>query len=189
MAPSIKDTRKLKLRKLANLLTLFRALVGLPILLALSSKNLSFAWILIMLGAISDFADGKLARAAGGGTKWGARLDPLADKILLLSPLLWLSSNSFLPLWSVWIVLTRELIITLWRASEAKGGAASQIGKAKTILQFASVLLMIWPLSWGGISFALEVQRLGWLIFWPSLFLCLYSGINYMKNQVISDLN
>ena len=175
------------LRKIANTLTLFRATAGLPILIALDYKIYSLAWILVLVGAISDFADGALARRAGGGTKWGARLDPLADKILLLAPLIWLVSNSVLPIWSVWLLLTRELIISLWRSSELQGGTASKGGKAKTIFQFISVLLMIWPDDWGGKDFVLAVHKCGWYLFWPSLLLALFSAFNYLNPQSGSD--
>ena len=181
--------KKSKLRKLANSFTVFRALSGLPALIALTNKNFSLAWIIIFLGALSDYADGKLAREAGGGTKWGAQLDPLADKLLLLSPLLWLASNSVLPVWAVFIVISRELVISYWRSTKTTGAAASPGGKAKTILQFLSILLMLWPSTWGGIDIALRLHRFGWCLFWPSLILCLYSAINYLKSQTISDPN
>ena len=81
------------MRKLADALTEGRALVGLPLLLALAAGQPALAWILLALGGLSDAADGWLARRAGGGSVWGARLDPLTDKILITAPLLWLGAS------------------------------------------------------------------------------------------------
>jgi hypothetical protein len=55
------------------------------------------AWGLLLLGGISDAADGWLARRAGGGSAWGAQLDPLTDKILISAPLLWLAASGSQP--------------------------------------------------------------------------------------------
>ena len=93
----------------------------------------ALAWGLLLLGGLSDAADGWLARRAGGGSVWGARLDPLTDKVLILAPLLWLGAQGALPLWAVWLLLARELLISGWRAGQGSGGPASWSGKAKTI--------------------------------------------------------
>jgi len=163
-------------RQLANGLTLGRAGLGLPLILALSHGQIALAWILLLLGGLSDWADGVLARQAGGGSVWGARLDPLTDKILIAAPLLWLGAKGILPLWAIWLLLARELLISGWRASETSGGPASWSGKAKTILQFTSLLLLLWP--WGATSWA---QLIGWWLFWPSLVLALGSAWGYLR--------
>ncbi len=170
-------------------MTLFRIVIGLPVIIALGSKNLYVAWILILLGGFSDIADGVLARRAGKTSDWGARLDPLADKILLLAPLLWLAKESILPIWSIWVLITRELIISLWRSYQDKGGPASLAGKTKTILQFISILLMIWPNELGGEEFAKFLQILGCYLFWVSLIIALLSAFKYLKIQSKFDLN
>lgn len=178
------------LRRLADLLTIGRALLGLPLLLALSAGYDSLAWGLLLLGALSDAADGALARRAGGGSVWGARLDPLTDKILICAPLLWLAARGLLPIWAVWLLLARELLISGWRAGQGSGGPASLAGKAKTILQFAALLLMLWPADWtlgvpaggaGGFGLPVMLQVVGWWLFWPSLLLALSSAWGYLK--------
>ena len=72
------------LRSTANGLTIGRALLGLPMVIALGQGQASLAWILLLVGGLSDWADGWLARRAGGGSIWGAQLDPLTDKNFLL---------------------------------------------------------------------------------------------------------
>ena len=163
-------------RQLADGLTIARAVVGLPLIVALSLGQAWLAWWLLLLGGFSDAADGWLARRAGGGSVWGARLDPLTDKILILAPLLWLGAAGALPLWAIWLLLARELLISGWRAGQGSGGPASWGGKAKTILQFAALLLLLWP--GGG---AALLNSLGFWLFWPSLVLALSSAWGYIK--------
>ncbi|MEB3322811.1 MAG: CDP-alcohol phosphatidyltransferase family protein [Synechococcaceae cyanobacterium] len=167
------------LRRLADLLTVLQTLLELPLLLALQAGHGGLGWSLLLLGGLSDAADGWLARRAGGGSVWGARLDPLTDKILISAPLLVLAARGALPLWAVWLLLARELLISGWRAGQGSGGPASASGKAKTVLQFASLLLLLWPAGWGG-GVAAALHRLGWWLFWPSLALALSSGVGYL---------
>ena len=165
-------------RKLADGLTVGRAVSGLPLILALQLGALPIAWWLLLLAGLSDAADGWLARRAGGGSRWGARLDPLTDKVLIAAPLLWLASTGGLPLWSVWLLLARELLISGWRSQVSDGAPASRSGKLKTILQFLSLLLLLWPPGWGGHA-ALVI--LGWWLFWPSLLLAMTSAVGYLR--------
>lgn len=166
-----------QLRQLANALTLGRALIGLPLLIALQQDAAALAWGLLLLGGISDGADGWLARRAGGGSTWGARVDPLTDKILISAPLLWLGQQGVLPLWAIWLMLARELIVTGWRTGLSSGGPASFSAKAKTSLQFIALLLLIWPPLWPA---ATLLHGLGWWLFWPSLSLALWSATGYL---------
>jgi len=173
----------LRARRLADALTVARAVLGLPLLLALAAGWQATAWVLLLLGGLSDWADGALARRAGGGSIWGARLDPLTDKILISAPLLWLAARGILPLWAVWLLLARELLISGWRAGQGSGGPASLAGKAKTLLQFASLLLLLWPASWGiaGAATASWLHAIGWWLFWPSFVLALTSALGYLR--------
>ena len=166
------------LRSLANGLTIARAVAGLPLILALQTGWLALAWWLLLMAGLSDAADGWLARRAGGGSSWGARLDPLTDKVLIAAPLLWLASTETLPLWAVWLLLARELLISGWRAQAGDGGPASLTGKAKTVLQFLALLLMLWPPAWSGHQ---QLVVVGWWLFWPSLLLALRSAVGYIK--------
>ena len=186
------------LRRLADGLTVGRALLGLPLILALTGGAAGLAWWLLLLGGLSDWADGLLARRAGGGSAWGARLDPLTDKILIAAPLLWLAAQPAwpqqLPLWAVWLLLARELLISGWRSGAKGGGPASLAGKAKTVLQFASLLLLLWPQRWG-LGFGMDqgagdlpagLHQWGWWLFWPSLLLALSSAWSYLRQASTS---
>ncbi|MBD2423012.1 CDP-alcohol phosphatidyltransferase family protein [Cyanobium sp. FACHB-13342] len=167
-------------RQLADGLTVGRAVLGLPLILALACGQLALAWSLLLLGGLSDWADGVLARRAGGGSEWGARLDPLTDKILIAAPLLWIGAEGLLPLWAIWLLLARELLISGWRSAATGGGPASLGGKAKTILQFLALLLLLWPNGWG-LGLAAAFHSAGFWLFWPSLLLALSSAWGYLR--------
>ena len=157
--------------------------MGLPLLLALATHYDALAWWLLLIGGWSDAADGWLARRAGGGSTWGARLDPLADKLLISAPLIWLASEGTLPVWAVWLLLARELLISGWRGGSSDGAPASAAGKAKTILQFLSLALMLWPPLWGDAALVQGLRGVGVGLFWPSLFLALWSAWGYLKSR------
>ena len=173
------------LRLLADGLTTGRALLGLPLILSLAGGELSLAWILLVLGGISDWGDGFFARLSGGGSQWGAKLDPLTDKILLLAPLLWLAQQERLPLWALWLLISRELMISSWRGNLKGGGPASLAGKGKTLLQFVAILLMLWPSPWAAPQLLNQIHRFGWYLFWPSLLLAISSALDYLKQKSI----
>ena len=88
-----------------------------------------------------------------------------------------------MPLWAVWLLLARELLISGWRSQAADGAPASASGKAKTILQFLSLLLLLWSPTWIGHGTAVT---LGWWLFWPSLVLALSSALAYLKPRSAS---
>jgi CDP-diacylglycerol--glycerol-3-phosphate 3-phosphatidyltransferase len=167
-------------RVLADGLTVLRGALGLPLLLALRGHWDGVAWGLLLFGGLSDAVDGWLARRSGGGSIWGARLDPLTDKLLVSAPLVWLGAAGRLPLVAVWLLLARELLVSGWRAQQDSGGPASPGGKVKTILQFLSLLLLLWPPRWPGSSWAWSV---GWWLFWPSLALAFTSAVGYLRKR------
>lgn len=89
---------------------------------------------------------------------------------------MWLGSTGALPLWAVWLLLARELLISGWRAGQGDGAPASWSGKTKTVLQFSSLLLLLWP----GPAATL-LHGAGWWLFWPSLLLALSSALGYLR--------
>jgi len=167
-------------RRLADGLTVLRGVLGLPLLLALQVGWSRLAWALLLVGGLSDAADGWLARRSGGGSIWGARLDPLTDKLLISAPLLWLASQDRLPLVAVWSLLARELLVSGWRAQQGSGGPASWGGKLKTILQFLSLLLLLWPAD--GLEAPLA-WTVGWWLFWPGFVLAMTSAVGYLRER------
>lgn len=130
---------------LADILTSIRIIVCIPILATLIYQNLLLTWILIILAGITDVLDGYFARKKGNGTVFGAKLDPLADKLVIFTVFLWLNQQSIIPFWSLWIIVTRELLITESRSTNNIGQPASNSAKLKTLLQFTSIVFLLFP--------------------------------------------
>jgi len=166
-----------------NGLTISRILLGLPIILALNNGSNDIFILLILIGGLTDFLDGYFARKYNHKSVLGAKLDPLADKILLIAPMIWLVHENLLPLWSIWLIISRELIITSWRSDKSSGGPASVQGKCKTTLQFISIILLLWPKNWGSNYTINIINNTGYITFWISLFLTFSSAIKYLINQ------
>ena len=78
---------------------------------AIASGEMYFAFVLFMVAAISDAVDGFLAKRFGMTTALGAYLDPLADKVLIVSIYLTLSINGIIPRWIVILVVSRDFMI------------------------------------------------------------------------------
>ena len=169
--------------RIINGLTISRILLGLPIIIALKNGNNDIFILLILIAGLTDFYDGYLARKYDHKSVFGAKLDPLADKILLLGPMLWLVHENLVPLWAIWLIISRELLITSWRSDKSSGCPASSQGKYKTTFQFTSIILLLWPKNWGTIYTIYIINKIGYISFWIALLLTLSSAIKYIFNQ------
>ena len=166
-----------------NGLTISRIFIGLPIIFALKNGNNDIFILLLLIGGLTDFFDGFLARKFNHQSVLGAKLDPLADKILLIAPMLWLVHENLVPLWAIWLIISRELFITSWRSVNESGGPASIQGKCKTAMQFISITLLLWPEKWTTIHTIYIINRIGYITFWICLILTISSGLKYIFNQ------
>ena len=189
---NIKNFNKKRLftwQSVINGLTLSRIFLGLPIIISLNYGKNDIFIILILIGCLTDFFDGYLARKYGQQSVLGAKLDPLADKIMLLGPMIWLAHENLIPLWAIWLIISRELLITSWRSNKTSGGPASIQGKYKTTLQFLSIILLLWPNNWGTAYTIYIINKIGFFFFWIALLLTLSSAIKYVFNQKESHQN
>ena len=140
---------------LANKLTIFRIiLVPIMVIVSFFKINVSFLGITLMyiimdiifiVASITDKLDGYIARSRNQVTTFGKFLDPLADKILVLTAMVMLVEMGKLPAWIPIIVLTREFVVSGYRLiAVEKGGnviAASYWGKLKTVTQMIAIIL------------------------------------------------
>ena len=172
-----------------NGLTISRILLGLPIIFVLQNGRNDVFILLILIGGLTDFFDGYFARKYNHQSVLGAKLDPLADKILLIGPLIWLVYRNLVPLWTIWLIISRELLITNWRSNKETGGPASIQGKYKTTLQFISIILLLWPENWGDDNTIYIITKLGYISFWISLIFACSSAMIYIINQKESHQN
>lgn len=172
-----------------NGLTISRILIGLPIIISLTNGNNEVFIFLMLIGGFTDYLDGFFARKYDHTSAFGAKLDPLADKILIMGPLIWLVHQNLVPLWAVWLIISRELLITSWRSDKTSGAPASIQGKYKTTFQLLSIILLLWPKNWGTIHTIYFINNIGYISFWIALFLTLSSAIKYIFNQKVTHQN
>ena len=169
--------------RIINGLTISRIVLGLPIIISLRNGNNDVFIFLILMAGLTDFLDGYFARKYDHKSVLGAKLDPLADKILLIGPMMWLVHENLVPLWAIWLIISRELLITSWRSDKTSGGPASIQGKYKTTFQFTSIILLLWPKSWGTIYTIYISNKIGYISFWIAFILTISSALKYIFNQ------
>ncbi|NLF48399.1 MAG: CDP-diacylglycerol--glycerol-3-phosphate 3-phosphatidyltransferase [Acholeplasmataceae bacterium] len=182
---------------LPNKLTLLRMfLVPTMIVLYLFINAIGNAtyWIMgiiFVIASLTDYLDGLIARKFDLITTFGKFMDPLADKLLVISALVILSDNfravpsMWMPFWIPLIIIARELIVTSIRlvaVGEGKIIAASQLGKYKTAVTMMTIIwyffLMPVNQSW--------IWIIGYCLIGLSVILTLISGIDYfLKNRKI----
>lgn len=179
-------------KRLPNWLTFIR-LVLIPVFVAVliepTRNSLNTAAIIFVLAALTDYADGYIARRYAAITDFGKLFDPLADKILVMAALVMLvslrddSCVSLVPGWMVVLILARELWITGLRAFAAKDGtvvAAKSGGKVKSFLQMASILaLLLYDYSFSVLGFRVTWQFVGLNLLVVSLAFSYLSAIDY----------
>ena len=128
---------------LPNKLTILR-IIMIPVCLGFWALGLPIlSAVVFALAAATDFLDGYIARKQNIVTTFGKFADPVADKILVLTAMIFLAAYGRLPAWAVSIVAARELMVDGLRlVAVGKGNviAAGWLGKIKTNLQFFCVL-------------------------------------------------
>lgn len=173
---------------IANKLTLLRIIMIPFFIYLLLSKYTLLAFVVFSLASFTDFLDGYLARKHNLITNFGKFMDPLADKLLITSALVCFVELGVLNSWVVIIILSREFIVSIFRAIAAAEGiviAASWWGKAKTISQMLMVILLLlnnYPFEW--INFPMDQ-----ILIVLATALTIISGYDYIvKNkQVLKD--
>lgn len=151
---------------LANRITLLR-IAAIPLcLLFLLMGFYGLATVVFLLLSFSDAIDGYVARKYHQVSEIGKQLDPLADKILVITVLIGLTSLGRTPVIPVIILTVRELIVASFRTK--KVFAASPIAKWKTFFQIIAVVMLM-----------LNLPLAGWAL-WFSVLLSLLSGGVYL---------
>ncbi len=134
---------------LPNTLTLLRILLVPVVVVALLDETPNgdaIAAGVFALAALTDGLDGYIARSRGAITTFGKLIDPLADKLLVTAALVSLVSLGRLEAWIAMVIIAREFAVTGLRGVAAEQGVviqASWLGKLKTILQIAAIILLI----------------------------------------------
>ncbi len=165
---------------LPNALTISR-LVAIPplmyLLLARFEYHDQIAAGVFIVFSLTDTMDGQIARRQGTVSDLGKFLDPLADKLFVLSVLIVLVQEGMVAAWVVVVIFSRELLITLLRSAASAQGtviAAAPLGKTKTVTQVVAVTLLILqrPYPWLGVPATLAIAF--------AVLFTISSGIDYI---------
>jgi CDP-diacylglycerol--glycerol-3-phosphate 3-phosphatidyltransferase len=140
-------------------------------------------FVVFALASITDFFDGYIARRTQQITKLGKLLDPIADKILIASALIFLVQLQRVSAWIVIVIIAREFAVTGIRAMASTEGIvmpADQLGKHKMGAQITAILMLLlnnrfWFLDW---------HLLGTLAIWVAMVLSLISGFQYVSRFI-----
>lgn len=139
------------------------------------------AWgaaVLFIAGAGTDKLDGYLARRHQVVTKMGAWLDPAADKLFVIAPMLVLVEQGSFPWWAAAVLIAREIAVSLLRHSLHRRGIsmpASPMAKAKTVVQLVAIGAYLVPGAPSELSFGLVVA---------AVIVTLASGVEYFVGGV-----
>ena len=161
---------------LPTVLTFSRIVIILPFVLLAYDHPFAGA-LLFALAAITDSLDGYIARKTGQVTKLGILLDPIADKLLVITALVVLVDMAMVPAWIAIIIIAREFIVTGLRIvalSKEMVIPAEMGGKLKTTSQiFAIIALFV------DRSIDVDLYALGITALWIAMVLGLVSGVKY----------
>jgi CDP-diacylglycerol---glycerol-3-phosphate 3-phosphatidyltransferase len=132
-----------------NVLTVLRILLVPVIVVALLAETPNgdtLAAVVFAFAAFTDGLDGYIARSRGSVTTFGKLMDPLADKLLIIAPLVLLVSLDRLAAWVAMVIIAREFAVTALRMVAAEQGMvipASTLGKVKTTVQVLAIFALI----------------------------------------------
>lgn len=168
---------------LPNKLTFSRILLAIPFILLLGKANegriyLNLSFVVFIIASLTDWLDGYLARKHNLITDFGKLMDPLADKILVISAMVIFVELGWIPSWMSIIVIAREFLISGIRTLAAAQGEvipAGNLGKYKTTSQMIVIIIMLF---FGPISDPAYKNIYHYLMFIPVV-LTVWSGWDY----------
>jgi len=175
-----------------NVLSFLRAL-GIPLLLWLMLVKEFDGWAIFVLAiaGISDYADGKIARAFNQSSKLGAMLDPAVDRLYIAATLIALTVRDVIPLWILLLLIARDLLLATTLPSLYKIGHGPMevtfLGKAATFnLLYAFPFLL---LASGDSILARFADSLAWAFAGWGVALYVLTGISYFlgDRRLIGD--
>ncbi len=138
-----------------------------------------------VIASLTDMLDGKIARKYNLVTNFGKFIDPIADKLLVMSALVVLVQQGRMPGWVCIVMLAREFAISGFRLVAAESGqviAAGWLGKIKTVTQMAAViaLLLLCPVGENAALLGNFGVILANILMYAAAFMTLWSGIDYL---------
>lgn len=181
------ETLKREMFNLPNMITLGRLFLIPPVIWLIDPTDpVRNLWASLIFAAASglDILDGYLARKQGLVTVFGKFVDPLADKLMAMSAMIYLVVVNLLPAWIVVVMLGRDLYINGIRQIAAERGiviAAGQGGKMKTVFQLVGIccVLVRYPYRMPGSDQLFDFHAVGMMFLYLALALSVSSAVTY----------
>jgi len=183
---------------LPNILTLSRIVLAMVLVFLLEQRSAIgniLGVVVFTVASLTDFYDGHLAKRQGLVSDFGKIMDPIADKILLLSVFGVLAHIGMIDGWMFIVIAVREILVTASRlcvmCRKGQVLAAERAGKIKTVTQMIAVSVILLYLVAGQSDFCsfwfFHVQHF-WLgliqvLMWAAVILTVYSGAEYFRNK------
>ena len=148
-------------------------------ILSLYQKNL-IATLIFLLAAITDWLDGYLARKLNQTSDFGAFIDPVADKLIVIAALILLVQLNRIDSIVAFIIIAREFTISSlreWMATLGKSGSIAVVGKLKTTMQMIAILFLLY---YENILF-IPIVLIGKILIYIAALLTIISMIYYLK--------
>ena len=178
----------------ASKITLARV-VMIPLFMLCFLLSPGHAWLkwlsltIFILASLTDFVDGQIARKYDQVSDFGKFLDPLADKLLVISAMCIFCQWALMPAWALMVVLAREFSVTGLRLIAVQKGrviAAGWSGKVKTFSTM--VALCLWIALFEQILLK-DLSWLNWTIILIIVLPTIYSGVEYfIQNWDVLDV-
>ncbi|MBQ4100058.1 MAG: CDP-diacylglycerol--glycerol-3-phosphate 3-phosphatidyltransferase [Oscillospiraceae bacterium] len=174
---------------LPNKLTVLRIILVPFFILFLLLPNIPhnnlWALIIFAIASITDMLDGKIARKYNLITNFGKFLDPLADKMLVVSALICFIELNFVSSIAVVIIVAREFLVTSLRLIAAGEGtviAAGSLGKIKTVVQMVAIIMIMISaeIEYIGVSLPINPMMISNIVMWVAVALTILSGAVYL---------
>jgi len=169
---------------LPNLICILRMVLAVPVVWSLVHDHFDLTLVLFLAAAISDGLDGYLAKRYGWTSEAGKILDPVADKLLLVSVFITLLLLGMVPLWLAATAVARDLVIAIgagvyrWLFGPLEG-RPTMPSKVNTVLQLGYILAVVATAAWRWFPEAIETT-LGAAVFVTTV----VSGLDYVSIYV-----
>lgn len=167
-----------------NLICVLRIALTVPIVLLLAEGRYGPTLLLFAIAAVSDALDGYLAKTFGWTSELGKVLDPLADKLLLVSVFITLAWVGLVPVWLATVAVTRDFVIGIgagvyrWLFGPLHGRPTAP-SKLNTLVQLLFVIAVVWHAAYPHFP-AWPVTALGALV----LVTTVVSGVDYIATYL-----
>lgn len=161
------------------IITFSRIIIILPFIMVAPSHPF-LGGVLFSIAALTDLLDGYLARKTGKVTKLGILLDPIADKLLVISALILFVDMATIPAWIAIVIIAREFIVTGLRIGALSKDMvipAETGGKIKTASQIAAIIILFLDRT----LISIDLYAVGLTLLWIAMVLGIVSGVQYFR--------